>query len=141
MKTIVDFLKEKRKYQCKIIEHNLVFELQEENILLTVDDENWLFKDGTGEDHEFCIQDVLSNVYNIEIRFCEECGKPYDVGYTACSGEWYCCEECFESTMNKDYGKKKWRPTDEEGKYGGLYEYLNTDGEWEDTGIYWTEWN
>ena len=42
--------------------------------------------------------------------------------------------------MDKDYGKENWKPTDEEGEYGGFYEYLN-NGEWQDAGIYWTEWN
>ena len=43
--------------------------------------------------------------------------------------------------MNKAYGKGKWRGTDEEGYYGGFYEYLQDDGEWEDTGVFYTEWN
>ena len=43
--------------------------------------------------------------------------------------------------MNKDYGEGKWRATEKEGIYGGLYERLNDGDEWEDTGIYWTEWN
>jgi hypothetical protein len=86
------------------------------------------------------IEDVLS-AHKIEVRFCEECGKPYDAGYIAGDGDWYCCEDCFEGVMNRDYGEGKWRGTDEEGYYGGYYEHLEDDGEWEDTGIYWTEWN
>lgn len=77
----------------------------------------------------------------MEIRFCEVCGRPFDAGFIAGYGDWYCCEECFEPTMDKDYGKGNWRPTDEEGEYGGLYEFLGDNGEWQDTGVYWTEWN
>ena len=43
--------------------------------------------------------------------------------------------------MDEDYGKGKWRASDEEGEYEGWYEYLNEDGEWEDTGVFYTEWN
>lgn len=86
------------------------------------------------------IQDILYDDYQTEIRFCEECGKPYDKGFMAGDGDWYCCEECFDSVMNETYGKGKWRPTDEEGSEGGYYEYFDYD-EWEDTGIFYTEWN
>lgn len=88
------------------------------------------------------IQDILYDEYNTEIRFCSECGKPYDAGYIAGDGEWYCCEDCFEDAMNNDYGKGKWRPSEQEGRYGGWYEYLERiDDEWYDTGIFYTEWN
>lgn len=87
------------------------------------------------------IQDVMYDEYDTEIRFCSECGKPYDAGYMAGDGDWYYCEDCFEDTMNKDYGKGKWRPTDCEGECGGYYEHLNEHGKWEDTGIFYTEWN
>ena len=87
------------------------------------------------------IQDILYDEYNTEIRFCSECGVPYDAGYMQGDGEWYFCEECFEDAMNESYGEVKWRPSDSEGEYGGWYEYKTDSGEWEDTGIFYTEWN
>jgi hypothetical protein len=75
-----------------------------------------------------------------EERYCETCGENMTSGYTAGNGEWYCCADCFERTMNADYGVGKWRTAICQGEYGGYYEYLNKDGEWEDTGIYYTEW-
>ena len=63
------------------------------------------------------------------------------MGCIAGDGWWYCCEECFETTMDNDYGKGKWRATKEEGKFGGFYEALNDEGIWEDTCIFWTQWN
>lgn len=86
------------------------------------------------------LQYLFESITEMEIRFCEECGKPYDRGFTAENGDWYCCEECFESTMDRDYGRGNWRAAKEEGAYGGWYETLR-DGRWEDTGIYWTDWN
>ena len=90
---------------------------------------------------QYDIQDILYEEYGVEIRFCDKCGKPYDAGYMAGDGEWYSCEECFESVMDGYFGKGKWQPSEEEGRYGGYYEYLNDDGEWEDTGAFYTEWN
>ena len=87
------------------------------------------------------IQDILDKKHKTEVRFCEECGKPYDRGFMAGDGDWYCCEDCFEDSMNKIYGKDNWRSTDEEGYYGGYYESLQDDGAWEDTGVFYTEWN
>lgn len=88
----------------------------------------------------YAIQDIMYDNYDTEIRFCDECGKPYDAGFMAGDGEYYCCEECFEPMMDRDYGKGKWRATEDEGYRGGFYEYLDGD-EWEDTGIFYTEWN
>ena len=87
------------------------------------------------------IQDILYDEYNTEIRFCSECGKPYDAGYMAGDGYWYYCEDCFEDTMDKDYGKGKWRASEKEGRDGGWYEYQTDSGKWEDTGIFYTKWN
>jgi hypothetical protein len=61
-------------------------------------------------------------------------------GFMVDGGTWYCCTDCFEQTMNNDYGINNWRSTEEEGIYGGYYEHLNNDNEWEDTGIFYTEW-
>lgn len=90
---------------------------------------------------EEIFEDYMEDNHNSEVRFCEECGKPFDAGYMAGDGDWYCCEKCFEQVMNRDYGKDKWRPSVQEGKYGGWYEALNDCDEWEDTSIYWTEWD
>lgn len=91
---------------------------------------------------EMRIRDFLES-RGIEIRFCEECGKPMTRGYTTDCGDWYCCEECFEDVMNYIYGKGNWRDTDKEGELGGFYQRLSDLGaeEWEDTGIFWTDWN
>lgn len=87
------------------------------------------------------IQDFLYDNFGIEVRFCEECGKPYNAGFITNDGDWYCCQECFTDAMDKQYGKGKWKASDEEGVYGGWYEHLNDEGAWEDTGTFYTEWN
>ena len=79
-----------------------------------------------------------SGVMNIK-EICEECGKPFDAGFIGGDGDWYCCGSCFDDAMDKTYGEGKWRPTDEEGEYGGFYENFDGD-EWVDTSIYYTEW-
>lgn len=137
MKTIKDFLKANNgNYECIIGVEDISFSLIDEQIKMVVN--------GTDEylaDDEYDIDYVLSTNYNTEVRFCEQCGRPYDMGYIAGDGWWYCCEECFETTMDNDYGKGKWRATKEEGEFGGFYEALNDEGIWEDTGIFWTQWN
>lgn len=137
MKTFKDFLKENNKsYQCAIGSEIISFNL--------VDDKIKMLVNGVDEylaDNENDVDDFIYGNYNTEIRFCEQCGKPYDTGYIAGDGWWYCCEECFESTMDTEYGKGKWRATDKEGEYGGFYEALNDEGAWEDTSIFWTQWN
>lgn len=141
MKTIVDYLNIKHIYEHNILGRDFILELESKIITLKYHGhEWWIATNKSGQEIECIIQDILEEC-GMEIRFCEVCGKPFDAGFIAGDGDWYCCEECFEPTMDKDYGKGKWRGTDEEGEYGGFYEYLNDDGEWEDTGIYWTEWN
>lgn len=83
----------------------------------------------------------LLEIYELEVRFCEECGKPFDAGYVEGDGFWYCCEDCFYSAMNRIYGENRWRSTDMPGEWDGYYEFQNDDGVWTDTGIYYTEWN
>ena len=142
MKTIIDYLIQNKIYEEEIRGYNVKLELSDKYIVMQVDDypEDLIKINGdVGPDTE--IKYILEEDYNTEIRFCEVCGKPFDAGFIAGDGDWYCCEECFESAMDKDYGKGNWRPTDEEGEYGGFYEFLGRDGEWQDTGIYWTEWN
>ena len=133
MKTIVDYLKE-NNYEGQIGEYAIEIFLHKDKINIVCDHDEYIVKSASE------IQDILYDNYNTEIRFCSECGKPFDAGFMAGDGEWYCCEDCFEDVMNEDYGKGNWRATDEEGCYGGFYEYLDGN-EWEDTGIFYTEWN
>lgn len=143
MKTLLDFLRENNgQYICYIGRHHITFDLCNDGLSMDVDRENykinltcakWGLQDS--------VQDILYNLDKTEIRFCEECGRPYDCGFIAGDGEWYCCEPCFDAVMDRDYGKGKWRDTEEEGCYGGFYEFLDDSGEWDDTGIYYTEWN
>ena len=137
MKDITDYLRENGKFEGRIGKYDIKIIPYLNGVILSCDGTKYLSKD----DAEFFIRDILEENHKTEVRFCEQCGKPYDMGYTAGNGEWYCCEECFEKTMDEDYGKGKWRTSDEEGEYEGWYEYLNEDGVWEDTGVFYTEWN
>lgn len=140
MKTILDYLKENTKFEGMIGHVNLKLQLFEDILLVVRDTYIHTCKVSHYSEAEEFIENILAN-HKVEVRFCEECGKPYDAGYIAGDGDWYCCEDCFKGVMDRDYGEEKWRGTDEEGCYGGYYEYLQDDGEWEDTGIYYTEWN
>ena len=77
-----------------------------------------------------------------EMTFCDYCGKPVIFGMTDDHGDCHVHEECFDNYMNKTYGKGKWKSTEngEEDEYGGYYLFLNNKGEWEGTGIFYTEW-
>ena len=145
-KTVVDYLKENNKFKDCFNGYEITLQLDKTKIIMEVggyrddkcDDRYVIEIENNTPMYE--IQDIMYDEYNTEIRFCSECGKPYDAGYMAGDGEWYCCENCFEPVMDRDYGKGKWRATEEEGYHGGFYEYLDGD-EWEDTGIFWTQWN
>ena len=139
MKTVVDYLKEHGKYEHDFKGRAFELILKGNQILLNYLD-GWAVINAEQEGYivENSIAEILED-HKIEIRFCEECGKPFDAGFIAGDGDWYCCGSCFDDAMDKTYGKGKWRPTDEEGEYGGFYESF--DGNvWEDTGIYYTEW-
>ena len=137
MKTIVDYLQKNSIFEGYIGEYSIEIMLHKGKIFLLCDHDEY---DINLSSPEYAIQDIMYDKYNTEIRFCDECGKPYDAGFMAGDGEYYCCEECFEPMMDRDYGKGKWRATEDEGYRGGFYEYLDGD-EWEDTGIFYTEWN
>ena len=140
MKTVLDYLKEHGKYEHDFKGRAFKLELIGECILLTRENgkEHVINANQKGWDIEINIQGILEHD-KIEIRFCEECGKPFDAGFIAGDGDWYCCEDCFDGAMDATYGEGKWRPTDEEGEYGGFYESF--DGNvWEDTSVYYTEW-
>lgn len=141
MKDINDYLIENKEFNGTIGEHDIIIKLFLGDVIMLCDSKKYLVNDISEDNIEMIIADILYDDYGVEVRFCEICGKPYDKGFTAGNGEWYCCEECFEKTMDEDYGKGKWRPSDEEGEYEGWYEYLNEDGVWEDTGVFYTEWN
>lgn len=140
MKTILDYLKEHKRYEHDVQGRAFELILKENQILLNYKD-GWVVIKTDLEENE--IENIITETleeHNINIRFCEECGKPFDAGYTAGDGDWYCCEDCFVDAMDKNCGTGKWRPTNNEGQYGGFYEALEEDG-WIDTGIYYTEWN
>lgn len=140
MKTVLDYLKEHGKYEHDVKGRAFKLELIGERILLTRENgkEHVIDANQKGWDIAIDIQGILEHD-KIEIRFCEECGKPFDAGFIAGDGDWYCCGSCFDEAMDKTYGEDKWRPTDEEGEYGGYYESF--DGNiWVDTSIYYTEW-
>ena len=138
MKNIKDYLKENGNVAVVLGNRNIGFALRDDYIIVEI--ENGVATDIYELETELDIQDMMYDNYDIEVRFCCECGKPYDAGFMAGDGDYYCCEDCFEPMMDRDYGKDNWRATEEEGYYGGFYEYLD-DGQWEDTGIYYTEWN
>lgn len=142
MKTVEDYLTEHGVYEESIADHIVKLKLAKKTIVMTVDDDRYLIKRFDDEiSPETEIRAILEDIYGANIRFCDTCGIPYDMGFMAGDGDWYCCQSCFEETLNSDYGKDRWRGTEEEGEYGGYYEYLNSSGEWEDTGIFYTEWN
>lgn len=140
METVLDYLKEHKRYEHDVQGRAFELILKENQILLNYKD-GWVVIKTDLEENE--IENIITETleeHNINIRFCEECGKPFDAGYIAGDGDWYCCEDCFVDAMNKNCGTGKWRPTNNEGQYGGFYEALEEDG-WIDTGIYYTEWN
>lgn len=142
MKTIIDYLKEHGKYEHDFKGRAFELELNDidDQILLGCNG-NWVIINAKqkGWTIENDIREILEDNYGIQIRFCEECGKPFDAGFIAGDGDWYCCEECFDGAMDTTYGKGKWRPSEHEGEWGGWYEHLDGD-KWEDTSIFYTEW-
>jgi len=75
-----------------------------------------------------------------EFRICDRCGRVMTEGFCNESID-HICESCFESWMN-EICPNGWRANDHEDVRlwdGGYYDEF-IDGEWVDTGIYWTEW-
>lgn len=142
MKTIIDYLTEHRKYEHDVQGRGFELELNDidDQILLGCNGD-WVIisTKQNGWTIENDIREILEDNYGIQIRFCEECGKPFDAGFIAGDGDWYCCEDCFDGAMDTTYGKGKWRPSENEGENGGWYEALDED-EWVDTSVYYTEW-
>jgi hypothetical protein len=142
MKTVVDYLKEHGKYEHDFDGRAFELELNDidDQILLGCNGD-WVIISAKqkGWTIENDIREILEDNYGIQIRFCEECGKPFDAGFIAGDGDWYCCEECFDVAMDQTYGKGQWRPSEYEGEWGGWYEHLKGN-KWEDTAIFYTEW-
>ena len=142
MKTVVDYLIENKTYEECIAGYEIKLKLINEYVVMEVNDYPEYLIEIDGEvSVETEIQIILEDKFGANIRFCEVCGIPYDMGFIAGDGDWYCCQSCFKDAMDKDYNKDGWRASEYEGEYGGFYEFLNENGEWEDTGIYYTEWN
>jgi len=73
-----------------------------------------------------------------EFRICDHCGLPMDAGMTDLVS-FYAHASCFEDAMNARF--VQWRQSEHEGMRGGYYEYRNeSNGTWQDTGIFYTEW-
>lgn len=139
MKTVIDYLKEHGKYVHNFKGRAFEIVLHKDKVMLGCESE-WIAIDA--EQDGYVIENEITELLedkHIEIRFCEECGKPFDAGFIAGDGDWYCCEDCFDVSMNETYGVGKWRPSEEEGVAGGWYEHLDGN-EWLDTGVYYTEW-
>ncbi len=141
MKTVVDYLIQHKIYEEEIANHEVKLKLTEKCVVMTVDGDRYLIKRYGDVSPETEIRAILEDIYEANIRFCDVCGIPYDMGFIACDGDWYCCQSCFNESMDDAYGKDGWRESEDEGEYGGFYEFLNDNEEWEDTGIFYTEWN
>lgn len=140
MKGIVDYLKENGKYEHDAMGRNFTLELEDKVVTLRYKGHEWLIYVRSNMQLEDEIIFLLEENFGIEIRFCQTCGKPIDFGFMEYYGYFYSCEEHFEESMNEAYGEGKWRKSEHEGEHGGFYEFLDHDGEWEDTGIFYTEW-
>ena len=103
MMSIVNYLNEHQKYEHDVMGRAFMLEMDNNNIVLKVNGDEWLIESGISA--ELAIQEILEE-HNIEIRFCEECGKPMDEGFMIDDGSFYSCEECFESVMDNTYGRK-----------------------------------
>ena len=70
---------------------------------------------------------------------CSVCNKPIICGcMTNGFGDFYIHEECFESFMDKRYGKHKWMEVEDDGA-GGYY-MASLEGKPCGTGICYTEY-
>lgn len=139
MEKLISFLKTmpNNKYILRVLgEDEISFTYLNDcdgNVLVIIPRESEIFNNMNDMD------DWLSSEHDIEIRFCDRCGKPFDVGYTSEETSMYCCEECFDDYMDETYGKDKWKEVDDDF-CNGYYMYLDDTNNWDGTGIYWTEW-
>lgn len=132
--SIVDFMSEKTEYE--FYDGSFSLKNGEETIYVIIPDKGTYEAAGGYE-----IRDILERELNKEIRFCDVCGEPMDHGFICGDGFWYADEEHFKQKMDEEYGVDCWRLNDsgEEGENGGYYDHL-VNGEWEDTGVFYTEW-
>ena len=78
------------------------------------------------------------------MRKCATCGKLVTAGMTDQYGDFYAHEgKCFNQYMNKTYGKHQWMELGAEDALGGYYIYTDdtNNAGYNDTGIFYTEWN
>jgi len=94
-----------------------------------------------GEEVHVC--DECSPMFDCrhEFRICDVCGDLMVEGYVTEDGSVHLCDGCFKPWMD-EYCPGGWRANGHDDLplwNGGYYDEL-VDGEWTDTGIYWTEW-
>ena len=138
MVTVLDYLKEHGKYEHDFqgrafelelndIDDQILLGCNGDWIIINAKQKGWIIENN--------IREIIEDNHGIEIRFCEECGKPFDAGFIAGDGDWYCCEECFDDAMNTTYGEGKWRSTKDEGEYGGYYGRCTREASHQDFGL------
>lgn len=79
-----------------------------------------------------------------EFRTCGWCGLPMTDGMTDLEGFYSHEGECFKALMDSEYGTGLWRLNRHEDAPlwdGGYYDHLDDDGAWEDTGVFYTQWD
>ena len=83
-KTIVDFLRENGQFKGCFNGYEIILEPADNYIfVMEVSDGDKLndkYMVPISRTIMYEIQDLLYDEYDIEIRFCSECGKPYDAG-------------------------------------------------------------
>lgn len=93
-------------------------------------------------EHHWCDEECNPESKTWEFRTCNYCGKPMTEGFMVEGGGWYCCDDCFEPMMNRDYpnGYRANTHDDDPCWCDGMWDYKDDDGKWYDTGIFYTEW-
>lgn len=94
----------------------------------------------TDEDRHWCDECAEKLDGKCEFRVCERCGHVMTQGFVIGDACTTVCEDCFEPWMDENCDA--WRANEHEDDRlwdGGYYDEL-IDGEWVDTGAYWTEW-
>lgn len=84
------------------------------------------------------IQNILEEIYDVDVYFCSHCGCLITEGFMQEGGWWYSCNECFREAMNDKFGEGEWRSNLDTGDDEPYYEYLDNNQEWLDAEIFWT---
>lgn len=136
MKKLIEFLKQQpnKEYECAGVK----FGLQNDNKVGVSNEDMTDFASFAEDDDLYFIRDFCMEFLDAEIRFCNCCGCPMCECFMDCC-DFYCCSDCFEEYMDEVYGANRWTSTEDEGESGGFYEYVDADGDWLDSGIFWTE--